>query len=225
MLFLVGNTTKIRLVTGQAVTVDVTASYAEQNTDGSGTPTLGANNVAISTAVTTTIVDVSSASTKTRKLKAMTARNRHASSSVDVTVVIEASGPTTYEIYKTTLAAGQTLEYIEGVGFFVLEPLALNARSRQIVTSTSTYTTPAGVRSVLFEGVGGGGAGGGVATAATNSGAAGGGGAGAYSSTFVASSPAATYAVTIGAAGAAGAAGANAGGNGGDTIVGSILTA
>ena len=46
-------------------------------------------------------------------------RNKHASSPVTVTVIYDANG-TDYELHKVNLLAGDQLEYIEGIGFFVI---------------------------------------------------------------------------------------------------------
>jgi hypothetical protein len=87
----------------------------------------------------------------------------------------------------------------------------------------ATYTKPAGVSTLLVEGVGGGGGGGGAAASAGQSGAGGGGGSSGYFRHLI-TSAAATYTYTVGAAGAAGASGANAGGAGTNTTF-STLTA
>jgi hypothetical protein len=70
------------------------------------------------TAATADIVNPPASGDK-RNVKQMTIRNRHASTSCDVTVNYDANG-TLYELIKVTLVAGQTLEYQEGVGFFVI---------------------------------------------------------------------------------------------------------
>lgn len=80
-----------------------------------------------------------------------------------------------------------------------------------------TYTTPANVRAIYVECVGGGGGGGGVdgQGAGTGAGAAGGGGGG-YVAKLI-TSPSASYTYTTGAGGTGGAAGANNGTTGGNT--------
>lgn len=96
-------------------------------------------------------------------------------------------------------------------------------KSFQIFTSgtAATYTTPAGIRSILVECVGGGGGGGGAAAALGQSAAGGGGAGGGYARKWIASA-AATYTYTVGAGGAGGAAGNNNGSNGGDTTFSTI---
>lgn len=87
-------------------------------------------------------------------------------------------------------------------------------RAPQILTSGTSYTTPANCTSIYVEAVGGGGGGAGGSGSGSNSGAGGGGGAGTAAKLFTvtASTP---YAYTIGAGGTS--ASAATGGNGGDT--------
>jgi hypothetical protein len=119
MLLLASTSDKVQVVTSAAVTVDVHASYMDMASDGSGNPSTGRKNTAISTAATTDVVLAPAASSTTRNVKTLHIRNRHASSSVDVTVV-HTDGTTPVELHKTTLLAGEALEYAEGVGFFEL---------------------------------------------------------------------------------------------------------
>jgi hypothetical protein len=121
MLQLVGNTDKLQLVTGSAATVDVVCSYM----DGTAAAPLvvqgdtsGTQLTAITTATTTDILGTPAAS-ELRRVLFMTVRNKHATTSTDVTVVLDRSG-TDYELYKVALAPGETLEYIDGTGFYEL---------------------------------------------------------------------------------------------------------
>lgn len=137
MIILATITDKIRCVTGQAVTVDSHVSY----TDLSGTTvTPGKQNTNISTATTTDICNVPGASTY-RNVKTINVRNRHASSSCDITITYDANGTVT-ELYKVTLRAGETLEYVEGVGFFLLASLsAPSLRTVKLTGDQSNSTT------------------------------------------------------------------------------------
>lgn len=143
-----GTGDKLEVVTSASVTTDVHASYVD--IDGSGVVTPGRKNTAISTG-TTTDVSGSPASGSTRNVKTLNIRNKHASSSVDVTVQHNISGGTTSELHKATLSAGEALQYIEGVGFFELGAAApalggigtpataaqsLTAASANVVTGT-----------------------------------------------------------------------------------------
>lgn len=96
-------------------------------------------------------------------------------------------------------------------------------KSFQILTSgtAATYTTPAGINSILVDCYGGGAAGGGISVGVGGGAAAGGGGSGSWARKYI-PSPAATYTYTVGAAGSPGTAGNNPGGNGGDTTFSTI---
>lgn len=135
---LVNTTDKLQLVTGQAVTVDVSAHYGDY---ASGSVTLGRQLTAISTATTTDILAAPAASTA-RKVKALTVRNK-GSSNVDVTVVYDANG-TDYEMYKSTLRPGECLQYIEGVGFFK------NVEVNDQLTNISTADQSIGASATVY---------------------------------------------------------------------------
>ena len=90
-------------------------------------------------------------------------------------------------------------------------------RAPQVLTSGTSYTTPADCNRIRVRVLGGGGGGGGCDTAASNGGAGGGGGAGGYAEKYYAVTPGTAYTYAIGAAGAAGANTGGAGGSGGNT--------
>ena len=115
MILLTLTTDKLKVVTDAAVTVDVHASFIDY---ASGTVTPGKQNTAISTATTTDIVAVQGASTQ-RNVKTLNIRNKATSGSVGVTVQYDANG-TVYDLHGATLRPGETLEYIEGVGWFTV---------------------------------------------------------------------------------------------------------
>lgn len=118
MLLLTTNTDKLRLVTSAAATIDVHVS-AQDKDQSTGALSDYRLNTAITTATTTDIAAVP-ASGFTRNIKTIHVRNKHASLACDVTVVYQMTGPVDYELFKATLFAGDHLEYIEGVGFFVV---------------------------------------------------------------------------------------------------------
>jgi hypothetical protein len=116
MLLLATTSAKLQVITGSAVTVDVHASFADF--DGS-TTTLDRQNSAITTATTTDVVGAPGASTQ-RNIKGLFIRNKHASSSVAITVV-RFDGVNSFELYKTTLLAGESLSFVDGHGFRVID--------------------------------------------------------------------------------------------------------
>jgi hypothetical protein len=83
------------------------------------TTSINKQNTAITTAATTDIVAAPGASTR-RNVKTINIRNKHASSLVDVTVNYNQNG-TLFELFKATLLWGECLEYIEGIGWFVVQ--------------------------------------------------------------------------------------------------------
>jgi len=139
------NTDKIQLVSGSAVTLDVVAAWVDYS---AGVATPGRTVTAITTATTTDIVATPAAST-TRNVKEITARNKHASASLVVTVLLDNNG-TDYEIYSTNLRAGETLEYVEGIGWFIAASSApagftLKALASDYTNSTTTLTAVTGL--------------------------------------------------------------------------------
>lgn len=113
MLLLASTSDLIRLTTSSTANIDVHASWV----DLSGTTvTPGRTNTTISTATTTTLV-ASPASSTYRTVKTLTVRNRHASTSNSVTL-IHTDGTNAMECIKCTLAAGESLMYVEGAGFW-----------------------------------------------------------------------------------------------------------
>jgi hypothetical protein len=113
MLILASVADKIEVITDAAVTVDVHASWIDHVSPNTQTP--GNTNTAISTAATTTVVGSPAASTY-RNVKTLQLRNKHASTSVTVTVR-HVNGTATVETGKWTLLAGETVGYVDGEGF------------------------------------------------------------------------------------------------------------
>lgn len=147
MLLLTATTDKIQVITGQAVTVDVVASFMDMTTadppvvKGS---TSGKLNTAITTAATTDIIAAPAAST-IRNVKTIHIRNKHATSSVDVTVQFNQNS-TLFEIHKVNLRAGEALEYVEGIGWYTLTASAFpgtreGSLGSQTPFATDTYLT------------------------------------------------------------------------------------
>lgn len=100
----------------------------------------------------------------------------------------------------------------------------LSQPTKQIFTSSGTYTKPAGLVVAIIEVCGAGGGGGGAVNG--NASHAGGGGGGAVTRSYVlASSIGATETVTVGAGGTGGADGSTNGANGGQSSFGALVTA
>lgn len=114
MLLLTTTSTVLRLVTDSAATVDVHASWVDR--DGT-TDTPGSTNTAINSSTTTTVIAAPGASTS-RNVRTLNVRNRHASTSVTVTVQVY-DGSTAFELDKRVLGPGQSLIFADGVGFFL----------------------------------------------------------------------------------------------------------
>lgn len=133
MLLLTATTDKIQLTTSSAATVDVHASWIDNN---AGTITTGRTNTAISSATTTDIV-ASPASSTTRNVKTLHIFNKDASTSCSVTVVFDQNS-TDYLIWKQVLRAGECLEYVEGIGFYVVTDSNASALIFKVLASDDT---------------------------------------------------------------------------------------
>lgn len=131
----------IQIVTGSAVTTDVLAVLKD---DGGNRKRQGYN---LTTATTTTVATGSGgiAPNGINAVDYLGVRNKHASSSnlVTVNLVTTASGAAiTVELGKYTLLAGETLRWMPGVGFSILDANgAIKASSNgTIVTRAVTAT-------------------------------------------------------------------------------------
>ena len=114
MLVLASTTDLVQVVSGQAASLDVHASWADAL---AGAITPGRGNVVIATAATTTVVAAPAASTQ-RNVKALHIRNKHATQACDVTVQ-HTDGTTIARLYRTTLNPADMLEYTDTNGFVV----------------------------------------------------------------------------------------------------------
>lgn len=131
MIILTATTDKIQVITSAAATVDVHVSAMDF--DGT-TVTPQRTNTAITTAATTDI-QAAPASSHQISVKTINIRNKHASTSTDVTVQFNQNA-TLFELYKTTLLAGNELSYVEGIGWFLYNTPALTPAVVQTITLT-----------------------------------------------------------------------------------------
>lgn len=137
MILLTATTDKIQVITSAAVTVDVHVSFMDAS---NAVPpvvqgdTMGRLNTAITTATTTDIC-AAPASNDVRNVKTINIRNKHASTATDVTVQFNQNA-TLFELFKVTLLAGQTCEYVEGIGWYVVTS---QAKLNKMMYVTSDY--------------------------------------------------------------------------------------
>lgn len=152
MLLLVATTDKIQVVTSVAATVDVHASFMDaSNADPPAVKgsTSGRQNTAISTATTTDVVAAPASST-TRNVKTLHIFNKDSANTTDVTVLYNQNG-TTFQLWKSTLAPGEALEYVEGLGWFEAQasvaPLnpVMSTADQTVGASTTAYLTSSGL--------------------------------------------------------------------------------
>jgi hypothetical protein len=144
MLVLAATTDKFQVLSSSTADLDVHVSYIDINSSTGAWVGGGKQNTAINTATTTDVL-AAPAATTLRNAKTINIRNKHASASNTVTFQFNQNA-TLYELHKVTLAAGEALEYIEGVGFFVLGAISPNfvatlASDQSNSTATATEVT------------------------------------------------------------------------------------
>lgn len=147
MLNLSLTTDKLQVITNAAANVDVHASFVDLNTTTSAV-TPDRQNTAISSSTTTDVV-AAPASGVVRNVKTLHVRNKHATLSVDVTVQFNQNA-TLFELFKATLRPGDVIEYVEGIGFFVITNPAFNLTNESVVAqgagfASDTYLTGSSV--------------------------------------------------------------------------------
>lgn len=115
MLLLTGTSDKIRILTASSVsTIYVHASYMDYN---GSTITPSRANTQITTATTTDVVS-SPGSGVQRDVRTLSIRNGHASSSNAITI-IHTDGSTACDLFKYTLLAGESIEYMDDEFYLV----------------------------------------------------------------------------------------------------------
>jgi hypothetical protein len=115
MLLLTSTSDKLQLITGSAVAVDVHASFVD---NASGTITPGRQNTAITTATTTDVVAAPGSGTQ-RNVQTLTIRNKGLST--DHVHVVLTDGATAAELFSASLAAGSSLQFLDGAGWSVFD--------------------------------------------------------------------------------------------------------
>lgn len=141
MIYLFATTDIIRTTSSAAATVDIVLNYVEAVTATGAVSGFGrALKSALAAASDDTLAGPGSSGFRT--LKQGTWRNTHATVATDITVAYRVSGPTDYEMHKTTLQPGESLIYIEGIGFFLNKVSSLLDKII-IMASDSTHATAA----------------------------------------------------------------------------------
>jgi hypothetical protein len=114
-MLLASTSDKIRLTTGSAGNIVVTAEWTDLN---GTTITPGRTNTAAITTATTTDIVASPASSTSRRIKHIAMYNAHATDPNTVTV-IHTDGTNANNVYKVTLTAGAAVEFVDGQGWVV----------------------------------------------------------------------------------------------------------
>jgi hypothetical protein len=115
MLLLTSTSDVIRVVTSAVSDIRVHADFADK-TVGIDDVAMGRTNTAAITSATTTTVVGSPAVSTARNVKALYIHNVHATVTCDVTVE-HYDGSIASRVSKATLLAGESLDFIEGLGF------------------------------------------------------------------------------------------------------------
>ena len=146
MLLLAATTDKLQLVTSVAADVDVHVSYVDASNTTLVPSGGGKQNTAITTASTTDILAVPGANTL-RNVKTINIRNKDTVDTTDVAVVFNQNA-TLFELFKATLKAGETLNYVEGVGWFTYQSSRLDRWLRvasNVVNATTSFADVTGL--------------------------------------------------------------------------------
>jgi hypothetical protein len=136
---------KLELVTSTASSVDVNVTYVEvSNATGIASGAAKKHDTAIGIAAATGIL-ASSAAGARRDVKQITIRNKDALLSNDVALRLSQNAAIS-ELHKQTLLPGETLVYIEGLGFITPKPSPgddranATAKSRSVPVDTEDTT-------------------------------------------------------------------------------------
>jgi len=154
MLLLAATTDKLELVTSATADIHVHISYIDRNSTTLAASGGGKQNTAITSAATTDIL-AAPASTTLRNIETINIRNAHATNPNTVTVRYNQNA-TTFELFKATLAAGEALTYVEGIGWFVngaANPNTAIALAADQSNSTATATEVTGLTMALPTGI------------------------------------------------------------------------
>lgn len=158
MLMLTATTDSIGVTTvnGAAYDVDVVSTFIDRVTSTGAIGAAARELETITGSGDTDIVESPAADT-TRKVKYINIRNTHATSAVDIIVYFDANA-TKYELHKATLFAGESLCYMEKVGFFKLEDTTRAERifitaSNQVLADNAAFVDVTGLTCPMKSGI------------------------------------------------------------------------
>ena len=118
-----------------------------------------------------------------------------------ITATTLTAGNVTISSGIVTATSGVTTYFGDGSKLSGISASGTLLRAPQVLTSGTSYTTPAGCTAVYVECVGGGGAGGGTGSDESSGSGGGGGGAGGYCAKYFTVSPSTSYTYAIGSGG------------------------
>lgn len=141
MIVLASTSDELRMTSSAAINHDVHMSYTDV-TGGSSIVVPGRKNQTFATAQTDVAIVQAPASGAYRTVREGYIRNRHASTSIDITIK-HFDGTTAVEYLKCTVLAGESLCYNEKVGWTLRDSLGrIKVRNDNLVTSCSpSFTT------------------------------------------------------------------------------------
>lgn len=140
---LYATTDELELISSAAVDLSVVAAYTDLLFAASGGTQKAVpygQRTAFTAAETKNIVDAPAASTTVRRIDEITVRNKSVTTATTVTIQINQNA-TIFEIIKIDIPAGATLEYKDGVGWYLLEDLPATEVLKQLSGDVTNATT------------------------------------------------------------------------------------
>jgi hypothetical protein len=134
MIYLKASTDILRITTGSAATVDAVAFYVQAALSGGSPADWNYAKQAFSSATSVDLL-AGPGSTNFYTIKQISIHNKDASLSCDVTVQLRITGPVDYQLRKETLAPGETLIYMEFVGFYKLAASTTKSGLKSVSTA------------------------------------------------------------------------------------------
>lgn len=135
MLLLASTSDLLRVASSSTSALDVQVSAMDMNTSNTDRPTGYRNNVAITTATTTTIAGSPGSANIIRTIKTVSIRNKGAGT--QVVTVIHTDGTTAVEVIEATLGPDTSLQYHEAAGWWVTD-----SQGRAVVVNLPNAGTP-----------------------------------------------------------------------------------